>query len=169
MSQTQQPKETRQEMRARVLGISLNSLSVKPIEPSTNKVTKKSILEILTKEQKSLVKFYLEDHDYQGLTIQHLDPRQNRMNSVRYQFLKESGHHLETILKSWTCHQECGYFTTETITYFISFGDSEKSICVDKVHIDDIGGIGSRASTAHLFKEHPNFVGSKLKSLGMTK
>lgn len=170
MTDSQNPKIfTKQEKIAKDLGISIDDLQSKilKIQPSENKVTKKEILSVIIPRQKELVEFYLDSREDKGLTIQHLDPRQNRYNSVRYQYLKTAGHYLGEKLTNWDCHQGCGYFTTQTMLYFISFGDEPLSICVDQVHADDKTGIGSRPSTSHLLDKHAEFVGKRLKGMGV--
>lgn len=162
----------KQQKMAGVLKITLDNLAARitTIKPSENKVTKKSILEILSKDQKHSVKFFLEGHAKEGLTIQHLDPRQNRFNSVRYQFLKTAGHYLGERIDNYQCKQEgCDYFCTIPKIYFISFGDDPKNICMDITALDDKKGLGSRPSTKHLFDKHPEFVAKKLQKMGVMK
>jgi hypothetical protein len=172
LSQTTKP--TRQQIRREKLNIGsdvdLNTL-ITPIQPSTNTATKKDILANVTKKQLELIKFHLKSrHSERGLTIQHLDPRQNRYNSVRYQFLKEAGHFLKEGLKCWNCHQDgCDYFTTQTKIYFISFNeDNEKSIQLDNVKADDIVMVGHDAASKHLFKGHPDFTSKRLGEMGVS-
>ena len=154
--------------RAKVMNVSLENLSsyVKSVVPSENKVTRKEIMSILTKKQKETVEFVISKNP--EITIQHLDPRQNRYNSVRYQQLKTSGHYLGEKLQAWKCHQEgCEFFSTETKVYFIDF-TSKTTIQLDTVRPDDISAVGSSASVRHLFDVHPEFSATRLKGLGVS-
>ncbi len=150
-------KPTRQDKFASKLGITLDDLAsrIKPIIPSSNKVTKKEIMGILNKDQKRLARFYIQDGKNTGLTIQHLDPRQNELNSMRFQMLKETGHLLKGIItETWDCSL-CEFTQDEPTAYYLSFGDEKISICRDKLRKDDeklvIGGSGI---SKHMFGEH---------------
>jgi len=150
-------KPTRQDKFASKLGITLDDLAskIKPIKPSTNKVTKKEIMGILNADQRRLIRFYIQDGKNTGLTIQHLDPQQNELNSVRFQMLKETGHLLRGIItETWDCAL-CEFTQDEPIAYYLSFGDEKTSICRDKLRRDDeklvIGGSGV---SKHMFDEH---------------
>ena len=150
------------------MNVSLENLAsnVKPVIPSDNKATLNEIMSILTKKQKETVKFVIGKNP--EITIQHLDPRQNRYNSVRYQQLKTSGHYLGEKLQVWKCHQEgCEFFTTETKVYFVDFTE-RKTIQLDTVRVDDITAVGSSASVRHLFDVHPEFSRTRLKGLGVS-
>ncbi len=164
-------KESQQEKFALAVGISLDHLEskIKPIQPSTNNVTKKEILSILNKEQKSHVKFYIKDGKNEGLTIQHLDPRQNEINSVRLQMIKHAGHFLKEGWETWHCHQEgCNYEEKEYIAYFLSFGEKPYSICRDRLRPNDEKlVIGASGTSKHLFAEHPDFVEKRLSKMGV--
>lgn len=101
-------------------GVDLNNLKINPVLHENNSVTKKEIFEKLNDKQKELMKFHYKD----SLTWQDLDPRLNRYNSVRYQFIKNSGHKIGEETRAWKCYVEnCDFFCSETIQYFITFGD----------------------------------------------
>ncbi len=163
-------KPSRQEKWAKFLNVDLNKLEslITEIVPSTNKVTKKEIMSIISLEQKSHVNYHLGDR-HEGLTIQHLDPRQNEINSVRLQFMRHSGHFIKEGWETWKCHQEeCNFELQEYIVYFVSFGKEPFIICRDRLRPDDVKlVIGASGSSKHLFQEHPDFVDKKLGKMGV--
>lgn len=147
-------------------GINVDNLEsyIKPITHENNPVTKKEIFEHLTKRQIEQINFYHEKH---GLDWQDLDPRLNRFNSVRYQYLKNSGHYLGEEIKKWKCYVEgCQHFQTRVIAYFVSFGDHERTVCDYKVHPDDILQIGQKGTNSgHLSESHPDTFNKRLGKL----
>jgi len=163
-------KIDRQQVFATRCSIDLGNLEsiIKKIQPSNNDKTKKEIMSILNAEQRSHARFFLSDKN-QGLTIQHLDPRQNKINSVRLQFLKNSGHFIKECLETWKCHQDgCDFELQEHIAYFVSFGEPPYSICRDRLRPDDEKlVIGARGSSKHLFQKHPDFVSKRLSKMGV--
>lgn len=139
---------------------------IKPFSHEDNPVTKKEIFEHLTKVQIDQINFHHEKH---GLEWQDLDPKLNRFNSVRYQFLKNSGHYLGEIIRVWKCYVEgCEHFQTEIVVYFVSFGDAKKTICADAIRPDDILVIGRKGTTAgHLASAHPDVFLTRLGKMGV--
>lgn len=150
-------------------GVDLNNLEsfVKPPTHENNPVTKKDIFEHLNEEQKDQIKFHIGDF---GLTWQDLDPRLNRFGSVRYQFIKNSGHYIGEEIKLWKCHQEgCEHFQTEVVVYFVSFGNSKKSACDSVVHPDDTNIVGLKGTThGHIASAHSDFFVKRLGQMGVT-
>jgi len=138
---------------------------LKPQSHEDNSVTKKEIFEHLNKQQCETINFHHEGRE--GLTWQDLDPRLNRYGSVRYQMLKNSGHMLKETNRKWNC-EVCGEIFTNTIVYFISFGDNPKTIMVDKVRPDDILMIGQKGTThGHMFDAHPEEAQKRLAKMGV--
>ena len=162
--------ETRQQKMAKIINIPLENLAgrITGIPPSENHVTKKSIMEIASKRQRDQIKYFLEGHAEDGLTIQHLDPRQNRYNSVRYQFLKLAGNYLGERTHDWKCDEEgCDFIGTVNKIYYVSFGEEPLSICMDIIQVDDDFGLGSRPGTNHLLDKHGDVVSKKLSAMGV--
>lgn len=163
-------KINRQEKFAKRVGISLDNLEsrIQPIKPSINKEPAYKIIKILNKEQRSLLKFYTEEGKNEGLTIQHLDPRQNNLNSVRFQMLKETGHLLKgIIIETYHCDL-CDWTIDEPIAYFLTFGNNKVTISRDKLRRDDekliIGGSGT---SKHMFDAHWDIAEKRLGKMGV--
>lgn len=151
---------------AKKYGLNLNDLHEKQIIHEDNPVTKKDIFENTSKKQQELMIYYHKD----GLTWQDLDPRLNRFGSVRHQFLKNSGHYIGENTYVWNCWvEECNHFQTQTVVYFITFGDSKRNLSSDKIHCDDISVIGHKGTIGeHILTGHPEEGRKQLAKLGVT-
>ena len=156
------------ELVSKKFGVNTDNLEslIKPFLHEDNPVTKKEIFDHLSEKQIDEIKFYHEKH---GLSWQDLDPRQNRFNSVRYQFLKNSGHYIGEEIKVWKCHQEgCEHFQTQVFLYYISFGDDKKKLCDDHVRPNDILAVGQKGTpSGHISNAHPDFFVKRLGQMGV--
>ena len=131
---------------------------------TNTQATKAEIFEHLTPNQKKKIIFYHKD----GITWQDLDPRQNRYNSVRFQYLKCSGHFIKEEIQIWHCHQEgCEFFCSTPTAHYFTFGDSPRKPSSSPIRHDDITIIGESGHSKHLLTAHSDWAQKRLGQLGL--